>query len=423
MGIHPLWTIGFLLALSLAGREGNSQTAKPSVDCGRTRYFDYRGKDFATGWKYFNGPTHQVTASSSGPLFIQFLTKTVASISPSGKELWSKGTRGRHVLSFTNDALVYHESTDTLVLGWWNLPNCTIVAREGKSGKVLWEKVTQKSIFGNPITLLELEEAVNVIDADSYSDDTGSQFNSALKLKDGSVLWNTSFHSVHSAQESLLLCDGKTMLFCETTDPPSAKSYLSVMDTETGQLKWNTSTTYEVQKVASSDETLYVTAEGEQSDILLGIDPSTGSTLWRILSPCVWDKIRTHTSGATVDKRGNAYFSCGFLVYSVDRRGLVRWVSTRFENSSTPGSTTIPPSPSYHPSGYIYVIPFTQRAMVYVLSVRTGQIVHSYDLGYDEYFGKIFLMGNKFFYLIGSSMTAVRMEQLPEIDNDDSLII
>ena len=403
--LHETKLVVLFLSL-LAFVEGDNEGFEsPNSDCGATNYVNFKGKAFHSGWSYPVGNDFHYVASTQGTLFVQ--SSKVVALSTSGEKLWEVSGKG---WTFNSDDLVYHEGTDTLVMGWWNtdLPD-VVVAMKGKSRKTIWKNEHNDDISTEPITLLNRQNAIVVVSNDGSSGD----YIAALDLVDGSLLWNVTsdLPDFYDPTRTSVLCDGKAMLFRYST--PGGSDGLNAYDSRTGQFKWRVPVPYGYKQLASSEDVIYMTYSPSctDADVVMGVHPASGTTLWRILSPCECNGYLsgTHgTAGPAVDKRGNAYFSCGNRAYSLDARGLVRWITPVFNDNWNPCDRAL--APSYHPAGFVYLTPTTPESVLYVLSGHTGKIVHTYHLSGVEY-SSIILMGNEFIYLIGTNVTTIRMER------------
>jgi hypothetical protein len=387
---------------------GDEVTKRPSIDCGQTNYVGFKGKDFKLGWQYSVGGFSGLVPSVTGTIFVQLQNEKAVALSSSGEKMWEWAIKGAS--KFNSDDLVYRERNDALVMGWFypGGPN-TIVAMEGKSGKVTWQKKFTTLASTEPITLLNDQNAIVIVNSNDFNSE---QYVASLNLDDGSTIWNTtSISYFYVFTRTNVLCDRKTVLLRYSIKNVGG-NVIAAIDSSSGKIKWKTSFSWSINKLASSKDVIHATYSPQclDADVVVGLRPSDGTILWQILSPCKCNGDLSHshgTAGPAVDERGNAYFSCGNRAYSLDQRGLVRWITPVFEDGWNSCDRALPPS--YHPRGFVYMIPLLPQSSLYVLSARTGKIVHTYSLS-DQY-SRMFLMGNEFIYLIGENVTTIRMER------------
>ena len=378
-----------------------------NADCGSTNYVNYTGKQFSTGWNFTSGTYtyRSLAVGPNGKLFVvdmDGLSTVIAAVSPAGKVLWRTKPLGDVLSNIIHDPVSAALVVAALSI---NYNNSTLYSINAQNGKFLWKKVYPE--IGTS-TLLSMSNATNAV----YLGDYDYKNFIAVSLKDGSVMWNkTGLASLYEDQPTGVSCDGKTVFLPTDVNgggPSNGTGTIIAYAADTGKELWSTATNFSIDgHFACSNDTLFglVGDLGPGGDGIFAVNITSGSLLWRMDTLCNCKNFSDGTRGPAVDGKGNAYYSCGNQMYSVDKGGNKRWVSSMYDKGKLNTCEGLPPS--LDPKGFAYFI-HSNHSVMFTLSTADGSFVNSYKVGTNttEFNHPPILVGEKFIYLLSGAGVA-----------------
>jgi outer membrane protein assembly factor BamB len=395
--------------ISLNVKLSSSTWSQMNSDCGSTNYVNFTGKQFKPGWNFTSGTyTYRTLAvSNSGKLFMVAevgLKAGITAISAQGKVLWTSKPLGDVLSNIIHDTA----STTIVVVGISDdYNNSTLYNINSQNGKIRWKKMYPEIATS---TLLSWSNATNAV----YLGDYDYRNFIAVSVKDGSVMWNkTGLAPLYEDQPTGVSCDGKAVYLPTDVNgggPSNGTGTIIAYAADSGKKLWNTATNFSIDgHFASGNGILFggIGNLGPGGDGMFALNATNGSLLWAKDSLCTCKNFSQQTSGPAVDGSGNAYFSCGNQMYSVDSKGNKRWISAMFGKDKLNTCMGLPPS--IDPKGYVYFIHSNNSAM-YSLSTADGSVVSAYHVGSNttEYSHPPILLGEKLIYLVtGPAYSAV----------------
>ena len=372
-----------------------------NTDCGASNYVDFSGKTFTTGWNYIAAwdEYKKVAVARDGSLFLvaDNDNERITAVSAQGKTLWKSEPMG--IFKDFVD-LLYNPASSSVIVSQI-LPNNTqgvLYNIDSQTGKTRWKKMYPEIQSRTRMSLSTVTNAVYLASRDNQS-------LVAFNLKDGSVMWKKTGQvlNVTMRQPMGVSCDGKILFLPtntnrEETPQLARKSNIVAFAADTGNQLWSVQTNFsEDGNLACSNNILFGTvgtmSPGEDS--IFAINIADGSLLWRIPSLCKCS-FEVATSGPVADKDGNAYYSCGNQVYSVDANGNKRWSSKIFGSETY--NTCDAYNPSIHPSGYVYFV-HSKNTEMYALSTKDGSLVSTYTAEDRIFISPPALVGKELLYV------------------------
>lgn len=353
----------------------------------------------ADSWPAFRGPLGTgVAASSRAPIEWSPDTNVTWRTELPGHG-WSSPVIGGGRVYLT--AAVPNESNQTAT----DYDLCLLVVDEA-SGKLLDRFVVMKqSADKTPKVHAKNSHAspTPILSGDRIYVHFGYQGTACLDLS-GTVLWSNRdlyFKPTHGNGGSPILAGNRLVFTCDGDKQPR----IVALDTETGELAWQTPRPVSAKKTFSFCTPTLIDVDGQKqiiapgSDCVLALDPQTGDTIWDV----------RYDGYSVVPKplyyNGLVYISTSFddskmLAIRPDGRGVVtdthvQWEVDRF----------VPKTPSMVPyQGHIYSV--SDDGIMLCVDAETGEIVYRQRLG-GKFSASPLLIGDRLYFTSESGLTTV----------------
>ncbi len=308
---------------------------------------------------------------------------------------------------------VYSKSLDVVVVGVEcmsiNPRHFQLFGIHASNGSISWKSPVIKDMAPSTLTLSENNKLVYLstgIQCSYMRKPTYISTQLALSLINGSVVWQNKTENYTGCgmvtKIGKLQASGMELLLM-----PDFAAGLTAYTLDQGKEVWhsqNVSVTSLVNLGISTRGFVYGSYGqwcGAFDPVIFGVNTTNGNVTFSNKGYC--DGYCRYVTGPAVDAEGNAYYSCGNVVFSVNMNGSLRWKCKEFGYTEN----DILVSVSVHPKGYVFFIPFEdfKEIGIITLSTENGSLVHTYHAATTgQIYSPPILVGDSFMYIVACNI-------------------